>query len=300
VLHNPPQERAVGQGTYGTSEICVYCHTPHHGSSNAPLWNKGNQSTTYTAYGTTLAGTVVSNIGASSLACLSCHDGVNTFDTLVNAPGKGNFGDPITGVAKDFDWNFAMPRAAGDGAYGPTITNDHFDSGILCSFCHDVTAFGFYAGGGIGSPSDRLSLGTDMTNDHPVSIVYDDALDSLRATSTVITSIDMSIAPALTVNDESNSTTTISNRWAVNGMIDGGQATIADLLRGGRVECVSCHDPHFDNRSWDEGEPGWGPPGASMLAPYWCSDAEDCSDGNFLRRVGGNSVSGVCRTCHTN
>lgn len=84
------------------------------------------------------------------------------------------------------------------------------------------------------------------------------------------------------------------NRWAVKGFISD-TATISDLLRNGKVECSSCHDPHFRNLSWDEAEPTWSDEGGLIT---YCTAGEDCSDGNFLRRIGGNTGSGVCRTCH--
>jgi len=44
-----------------TTEICVFCHTPHFGQTNsAPLWNRGTSAIGYVAYGAseqTLAGT---------------------------------------------------------------------------------------------------------------------------------------------------------------------------------------------------------------------------------------------------
>jgi len=76
-----------------TTEICVFCHTPHHANSAvepAPLWNRTNQTEfSYTPYGTTIAGNYVEEVGSVSLACLSCHDGVTTLDNIINAPGKG-------------------------------------------------------------------------------------------------------------------------------------------------------------------------------------------------------------------
>ena len=45
--------------TGGTTEICVFCHTPHGATSSytgAPIWNKVTGiATTFTMYGTTLA-----------------------------------------------------------------------------------------------------------------------------------------------------------------------------------------------------------------------------------------------------
>ena len=235
-------------GNGGTTEICLFCHTPHHGTAkgvSAPLWNKGAQTTSYTAYGSTIGSDGVSDtdIGGATLACLSCHDGVNTIDTIVNRAGK----DTISG---DPNWTFTED--------GNTVL--------------DVMLSG------------RLNIGTDLTNDHPVSIAYTENVASLRASSTNISSLKM-VNEEITVgdDDDSNSTAFVTNRWAVKGYVNT-DATIANLLRDGKVECSSCHDPHFSNKSWDETEWTWG--------------GESDSDGTFLRRVGGNSLSGVCLTCH--
>jgi hypothetical protein len=248
--------------TGGTSEVCIFCHTPHHGSTNAPLWNKGAQSTTnYTTYGTTVAGTSGETTpGAATLACLSCHDGVNTFDTIVNYPGKSGKGTNANGgsVQTDMGWVFTE-----DG----NVMSDYMTSG-------------------------RLNLGTDLTNDHPVSISYNaGTAASLRPTNVVISSVDLS-NDVMTAGDHdvNSSATNQNNFWSVSGYINT-TATISDLLRDSRVECSSCHDPHFKNQSWDE------------VAVTWSkiNDKDDGSadmDGLFLRRVGGNSLSGVCRTCH--
>ncbi len=239
-------------GNGGTSELCIFCHTPHQGYGGGPLWNRGFPNTaSYIAYGTTIGGTHVKNsdIDGSTLACLSCHDGSTSFDTFVNAPGKGN-GGSNNSTATDFNWTFTED--------GNTV-------------------------------SDKLTvatalLGTDLRNDHAVSITYIANRASLRPTSTVISTISMS-TPSMTAGDgsDANSSTTITNRWAVGGYVNP-NATIADLLENGKVQCTSCHDPHFNNKSWNEIESTWGSP--------------DDNSGLFLRRIGGNSLSGVCRTCH--
>ncbi len=269
--------------TNATTEICIFCHTPHHGKSNAPLWNRVNNAT-YTAYGSTIAGTQINNadVGGATLACLSCHDGVTQFDVLVNAPGKGNNGVDTT-APLNMNWKFQM-------ANNPGFKNsqwDHFDTSTSgpCYICH-VSLFGG------GNPADRLSVGTDLTNDHPVSVVYHEDRASLRSINTVIASIDLTSGLA---SSASTSTNLNQNLWAINGYIDNGTATIANLLRNGKVECSSCHDPHFKNLSWDEVERTWD--------ETWCASAggviaDVCPDGLFLRRIGGNSGSGVCRTCH--
>jgi hypothetical protein len=245
-------------GGGGTSEVCIFCHTPHHGSTNAPLWNKGNQGAgSYTSYGTTVAGTSTGTIGAATLACLSCHDGVNTFNTIVNWPGKSGSGTNASAGTTHMSWLLTE-----DG----NTQSDYMTSG-------------------------RLNLGTDLTNDHPVSIAYTElTAASLRASSTVISTVTMDNAVITTGDgDSTESRTEIRNRWSVSGYINTG-ASISDLLRSDNVECSSCHDPHFKNQSWDE------------VASTWAGGDEaagsDDMDGLFLRRVGGNSLSGVCRTCH--
>ncbi len=251
-----------------TTEICVFCHTPHHTNNGAaagstaglaPLWNRGTQSVSnFTAYGTTLAGTVVtsSDLGSVSLACLSCHDGVTTFDNLANAPGK----DGVTANGSEQGWNFL-----------------DIDTLLL--------------GPGVVMNPGRLVIGLDLSNDHPMSVVYSGGVKaSLRTTDTVISTIDLTtgLAASAVYWDNGNLT---KNLWSINGYINQ-NAAISDLLRGpnaDRVECSSCHDPHFNNKSWNEVDHTF----SSDVAVQ-----ETQSDGLFLRRVGGNTGSGVCRTCH--
>lgn len=280
--------------TTSTTEVCVFCHTPHHtnqsgpgGAPVAPLWNKGTYTGTYTAYGATIGGTTIADgdVGSTTLACLSCHDGVTTWDNLVNAPGKGG----VTGGGSDHGWGFRMP-------YSTSTTNtawDNFNSG--CG-CHSSTT------SNQNQNRNRLNIGTNLSNDHPVSVVYNGTVAGLRPASTVLSSIDLTsdLATSATTAYDSN---LMQNRWAVNGFISD-SASIGDLLRGNsrdRVECSSCHDPHFRNLSWDEAEPTWAD-GVATKTTYintWCNSVgENCSDGMFLRRVGGNTGSGVCRTCH--
>ncbi|MBI5328558.1 MAG: hypothetical protein HZB80_09785 [Deltaproteobacteria bacterium] len=236
-----------------TTEVCVFCHTPHHGRTDtAPLWNKTAYSGSYTAYGTTIAGTGISSVGGSSLACLSCHDGVSTLDAMINKPGKG------TGTATYAFLDKAGTTLVGTGD-SPTIN------------------------------SGRLNLGTTLANDHPISVTYSASAASLRATSTTISSITINQAQVFDGGGSNYGRS--DNLWAVKGFVSS-TATIADLLRdSGQVQCSSCHDPHYKNQTNDD-------PAVveSYGAGYDITHVD--IDGLFLRRVGGNSNSGVCRTCH--
>ena len=73
-----------------TTEVCVFCHTPHFSQPASPLWNKQDPGTTYTIYsaGTMTSNTVGQPTGSSRL-CLSCHDGTIALGSLLNAPGSG-------------------------------------------------------------------------------------------------------------------------------------------------------------------------------------------------------------------
>jgi len=118
-----------------------------------------------------------------------------------------------------------------------------------------------------------------------MSIDYNSDRASLRPETTPIGTIDLTtgLAASATTYDANN---LAQNKWAIKGYIDDGStATIADLLRLSKVECSSCHDPHFANSTAASADQGF---------PV----ANQTGDGLFLRRVGGNVGSGVCRTCH--
>ncbi len=119
-----------------TTEICVFCHTPHNSDPAGPIWNKQETGSTYNVYESqTLAATMSPNSpslgqpsGASKL-CLACHDGTIAIGSVLNAPGKG--GTPATLAVT-----------------GPGVTS-----------------------GKISSASTSY-IGTDLKDDHPISFEY--------------------------------------------------------------------------------------------------------------------------------
>ena len=230
-----------------------------------------------------MGGNTVSTVSGASLACLSCHDGTTTFDNLVNLPGKDGITFGGSGSDSNRSWAFGMPSPF----ITPNVLLDHFYvGGVSCDDCHS-------SGADKAQNVLRFIVGTNLSNDHPVSVPYTTTVASLRPVNTVIGTINISAdlnADAATAYGGN----LLQNRWSVNGFITSG-ASISDILRDGKVECTSCHDPHFNNLSWDETESTW----ADGLKTDWCNDeGEACSDGMFLRRVGGNTGSALCRTCH--
>jgi len=221
--------------TSGATEICVFCHTPHASNTNvtAPLWNKpvaaGSSYTTYTtATSATIEGSV--DMSGISLACLSCHDGTQAMDTMINKPGSGGYNSAgsVTGGA------WAGTRQDGSGKM--------------------INATEFIS-----------MLGTDLTNDHPVGIQYCGGGISTGSAST--TDATSGSCRDSDFNAPQNGLIGGYRAWWVdtaagaNGtrqktdMILYARApTLAGDATSGKfqpfVECASCHDPHTENTTF--------------------------------------------------
>ena len=104
--HNLSSTQPVGTNifTSATTEVCVFCHTPHGGTADAPLWNRAMATPgTYTPYTSSTLDTTVGQPDGISLACLSCHDGTIALDALRNQTGSGAI---ITGTISSAGWTF--------------------------------------------------------------------------------------------------------------------------------------------------------------------------------------------------
>ena len=110
-----------------TAEVCVFCHTPHGADVNAPapLWNKrlgaagapagGGTYTTYASLQTPSLDGAVAAVGSISIACLSCHDGTQAMDNIINAPGSGGLlADGGGNDGRAYTWTGATVSAAGN------------------------------------------------------------------------------------------------------------------------------------------------------------------------------------------
>jgi len=197
--HNLSTGQAIAgniRTTNGTGEVCVFCHTPHGADTTvaAPLWNRlintGGSYTPYTSpsFDAGAANTAPAPDG-TSLACLSCHDGTIAFDALRNLPGSGGFNDPAVSAG----WAF---ERVGGGAIGNTM------------------------------PAGITNLGTDLTNDHPISMVYANALSPSSASGTN--------DHATGFNDPPGGISATGDSYYTTGV----------KISAGKVQCTSCHDPH--------------------------------------------------------
>ncbi len=145
-----------GPGTFKSltiDRVCVFCHTPHQASPNAPLWNHQLSGQTYLRYDSSTLQASPGQPTGSSRLCLACHDGTVAL---------GSLGNPPNGQVNDLTTSFLTGRA---------------------------------------------NLGTDLTDDHPISFTYDGALQSS----------DPNLVPPVAI----------------------------DLpLENGELQCTSCHDAH--------------------------------------------------------
>lgn len=188
-------------------ELCAFCHTPHAANtafSGAPIWNKATPSGAFTLYGDTVALTATeATVQSQSMACLSCHDGVSAINSIVNAPGSGGLTD-----GTDF-------TVTGDMWANTALDSDGFTMADLNASSYGSAATGV-----------RI-IGTDLTNDHPVSIQY---LGDGTATS-----------PA-SLKDPSAALV----GWKTPSGTLNIDAVLKDNgLANKTVECGTCHDPHF-------------------------------------------------------
>lgn len=216
--------------TTGTAEICVFCHTPHAAdvtTAGVPLWNKRLATGgTFTVYASSSMNAIGASdgqagnlsIGSVSLACLSCHDGAQAMDNMLNSPGTGGY------------------SLTGGGASGTNYT--WAGTG--------VDANGFMTN----SATTLAMLGKDLSNDHPIGIQYCGGGPRVGATGTACSDADFVTATTGSIGGtdvfwlNSNSAAgrqkddlpLFNRNFAVNGSL------VAGVYPS--VECATCHDPH--------------------------------------------------------
>lgn len=141
--------------------------------------------------------------------CIVCHTPHNALSTLI----------PL--------WNHATTVATFTLYSSPSLNATMAQpsgSSKACLSCHDGTVAIDSFGGATGSrkfpPGSRKNLGTDLSDDHPVSFTYD----------TTLATADGGL------NDPATKTVTSL----------GGKTITAGMLVGGKLECSSCHDVHRD------------------------------------------------------
>ena len=109
-------------------EICVVCHTPHNATTaTTPLLNHTLTKATFTVYSSPSLNATVGQPSASSLACLSCHDGTVAIDAFGGNTGTTFMtgGDKLgTDLSNDHPVSFTFDAAlatADGGLNNPTV-----------------------------------------------------------------------------------------------------------------------------------------------------------------------------------
>ncbi len=208
------------------NEVCVYCHTPHGASGQMgaiPLWNRTRPSDPYTLYAMpTTQGQTMTDPGANSLTCLSCHDGTIAMDSVINMPGPGGY-DPAQALDDDMafldTWSGPGPTNGNHSVmFGSTITD--------CNRCHGTPAM--FPANGMADFS-AFFISTDLRNDHPIGVEYPTNLGA---------GVDFRIPTGIQVGKLSFFDTN------GNGRSDTNEIRMYQTGEGYEVECASCHDPH--------------------------------------------------------
>lgn len=221
---------ATNDGTIGT-EICVFCHTPHGAQDPAtyglPLWNRANSATVFTVYSS-------STMEGTSNLNTAGTDATASLACLSCHDGA---------TARN-----TMVNAPGSGAGGGTYA-------------------GTWSSGTGAMPAVFANLGSDLTNDHPISIPYcgggivDTGTAGPAAPTTTGPCLDTDfwVTGGGTVNTTTNTggqvlTKTVGSKqsfWVERtGNTTRNKQDIALYTRvsGANntpwVECASCHDPH--------------------------------------------------------
>jgi hypothetical protein len=207
------------------AEVCVYCHTPHGASSTqAPLWNRTQLNTTFTLYNLPLSsGQIPVQPGASSVTCLSCHDGTVAVDSVINMPGSGNYSaaqESAVNTAFLDSWTNSSGIGVNDHGVIWSPDSGYFSGPYNCNRCHATDNMQGLA------EFKVFLIGPDLTNDHPLGVTLPDtATYDFKPTT---------------------ATTAQADFYDVNG---NGRLNPEDIRfysdgANYRVECATCHDPH--------------------------------------------------------
>jgi len=134
--------------SWAQQQVCLPCHTPHKANTTVqPLWNHQMSAATYTTYTSPYLKETVGTPGASSLLCLSCHDGTVAVDSYGGRTGTVfiQSSDPAN-IGTDLSNDH--PIAIKYGHKGPAnCANCHWSGSpnklkfyggkVECATCHD-------------------------------------------------------------------------------------------------------------------------------------------------------------------
>jgi predicted CXXCH cytochrome family protein len=135
---------------WGSTELCIFCHTPHNANGSAQLWNHASTAATYTLYTSSTMNAATAQPGATSKLCLSCHDGTVAVDSFGTRTGT-NFvtGGARLGTALDNDhpigFTYDAALATADGSLVTPASASQvsanvplYTAKVECGSCHNA------------------------------------------------------------------------------------------------------------------------------------------------------------------
>jgi predicted CXXCH cytochrome family protein len=241
--------------TAETTEICVFCHTPHGASLKAareiraPIWNRNLSTQRYTMYDQVWSKSFEGKLltgqpSGFSRLCLACHDGTIALGSVINKPGSGGFNPN-----NDPTLSFTMQYPTGQ---------------------RPATIPGTIPSGSGPLSGDTRDLGTNLTNDHAISFVFDSTL------AAVDTELVNPGPPPGKINDP----TPLDPEGGYQAGAKRAEGNTPGVFNS--VQCTSCHNPHavtypkflrapILNRASDPSNPGLNHPTQQIIC-FFCHD----------------------------
>jgi predicted CXXCH cytochrome family protein len=278
-----------------TGEICAFCHTPQGSEDtvSAPRWNRTLTTlSSYRAY-SSLGSAVPDAAGSISMACLSCHDGGQAPNIVMNTPNLHlNVGNDIVDVGNDLKAHHPVGiqyAGGGQDQYAPEIsdsTRAGYDrlvdmnkfasrnrfSSIYLNFGRDASptrppkhinlrdadAFGDV----LSFSNEGNYLSNDITNSGSTYESYRGGFNKSTYSGTGSGTVWWVKTPGSKTGRQKTDLYLFTRTDSVEDALPS-----ESVLNRPYIECATCHDPHSINPT-------------------------------FLRVPGGNARSQICLTCH--
>lgn len=258
-----------------TGEICAFCHTPQGSEAKVfrPRWNRSLTTlSSYRAY-STLGSATPEATGSVSMSCLSCHDGSQAPNIVINTPdlrlASGNIGVDIGDALRGHHPVGIQYAGGGQDQYAPDISLNPY-----AALERNASANSFAGDNKFVARYSRLGLrffnsndAAAMADDLPLS--NEGNFDSTKGGFNKSTFSGSGSGTVWWVKTPGSK---ITGRQRTDLYLFTRTDTIdsipdESILYRPYIECATCHDPHSTNST-------------------------------FLRMPGGNARSQICLTCH--